>query len=187
MEHAVQGARGHVSQPGTHVVVPPAGPQASGDDPPVARAHGTETQDAEIRIVPAPRDPAEHAAAMAVDPVPHDLANEAADLQKARDPVDLGRSDRSLVPADLASEGAIARPVVRLAAARAQARIRLHSAHERLEIARWQLEVQVQLAEVVELGRVNRLVARVEGFHDAGPHTSSAAILTPHDADEVQR
>ena len=49
----------------------------------MARRHGSEVNEPQFRFVPAARDPAKHSTAMAVNAIPHDLANEAADLLKA--------------------------------------------------------------------------------------------------------
>src|SRR5262249_41282266 len=54
-------------------------------------------------------DPAQHAGAMAVDAIPHDLPDEASDLFEAGYPIELSHSDRHLVPAHLRYQGPAAR------------------------------------------------------------------------------
>ena len=122
---------------------------------------------------------------MAVEAVPHDLADQAANLQEALDPVELRGADGCLVAAALADQAAAAPDEVGLSAAGAQARLRLHALHEQLEIAGRKLEIEVELAQVVELRRVDGVVARVEGLDDAGTHASPSAILPADDADEI--
>src|SRR6267378_6106849 len=162
-QHALKGARSHVREAGTHVVLAMSPPKAAGHDAVLARAHGAQMQDAQLRIVPASRDPAEHPAAVAVDPIPHDLAHEATQLPEALDPVELGHADGGLVTAGLTDEAAIPRAVVRLSAACSEARLGLHALHQQLEVPGRQVKIEVELAEVVELRQVDGFEPSVKG------------------------
>ena len=116
-------------------------------------------------------DPAEHAGAVAVDAVPHDLAHEATDLLEARDPIELGHAHRHLVPADLLHQSAAQRidepwP----AGGGPDARIALHPLHQELEVADRQVEIHVQLAQIIEVLQPHRIQASIERVDNAGPH-----------------
>jgi len=123
---------------------------------------------------------------VAVEPVPHDLADEAAELLEALHPVELRGADGGLVAASFADEPAVARAVVGLAAAAPEARLGLHARKEQLEVARRKLQVEVELAHVIELRRVDGLVSGVERLDDARAHASPPAVVAPDDADEVE-
>ena len=142
--------------------------------------------EAQFGIVPASRDPAEHPAPVAVEPVPHDFPDEPADLQEAIHPVELGGTDGNLVTAALAHKVAVAPAVVRLSAASSHARLGLHALHERFEVTRRQLEIEVQLAEVVELPGVDGVEAGVEGFDHTRAHASPTSILASDGANEIE-
>ena len=58
---------------------------------------------------------------------------------------------------------------VGLAAAGGHARLGLHALHQDLEIARRQAQVEIELADVLVVVRIDGLVAGVEGLDDAGP------------------
>ena len=75
-------------------------------------------------------DPPKYATTVAVDGVPHHLADEPPDLLEAEDPVELGRTHRHLVPADLRHQRAALRvDEPRLAGGGPDARIALHPLH----------------------------------------------------------
>src|SRR5205085_12437038 len=120
------------------------------------------------------------------EPVPHDFPDEPTDLQEALRPIELGGSDGDLVTAALADEVAEAPAVVWLSTAASQSRIALHALHEDLEVAGRQLEIEVELAEIVELPGVDGLVAGVEGFDHARAHASPPSILASDDAAEIE-
>jgi len=67
----------------------------------VTGALWAQVDEAEGLEIDALGDPAEHASAVAIDAIPHDLADEAADLLEAGNPVKLGHAYRHLVPTDL--------------------------------------------------------------------------------------
>ena len=120
---------------------------------------------------------------MAIDAVPHHLADESPDLPEAGDPVELGRPHRHLVANGLRDQ----RPSLGvrepgLPGGRPQARLDLHSRHEQLEVARREVEVGIELAHIVELVELDRLEPAVEGFDDPGPYVAPPAVAVPHDA-----
>src|SRR5258705_9664489 len=144
-----------------HEVLAEAGPDAPRPDAlALAGPHRAQVEEAEIGIVHALRDPAQHARAVAVDPVPHDLPYEAADLAEASDPVELGHPHRHLVAADFGDALAGARmDEPGFSRAGPETRLPLHPPHQELEVAGWQIEVHVELAEVVVVVEVEALQA----------------------------
>src|SRR5919198_4888578 len=186
LPHPIDRARRHVREAGAHEVLTPARAQASSQDAPLARTHRPEVHEAKLWIVPATCDPPEHSAAMAVDAVPHHLAYETTDFEEALDAVELRRPDRGLVAAVLAHEAAVRTPVVGLPAACADPRLSLHPRHQKLEIARGKVEVEVELANVVELTRIDRFVSGIERLDHAGTDAATSAVLAADDADEVE-
>src|SRR5208282_3635034 len=152
-----------------------------GPDALLARAHWTQVDEAERIEIDALGDPPEHAGPVAVNAVPHDLAHEAADLLKAGYPIKLGHAHRHLVPTDFRHQRAALRvDEPRLAGGGPDARIALHPLHQRLEVADWQVQIHVQLAQIVEVLQAHRLQSGVEGLDDARPHLPAAAISAPH-------
>ena len=83
LRQAVDGAGQQIEGRGAHEVLAVAGAHPAGPDALLARSHGPQMQEAQALVVHALRDPAQHAAAVAVDPVPHHLPHEAADLAEA--------------------------------------------------------------------------------------------------------
>ena len=138
-------------------------------------------------VVHALRHPAQHAAAVAVDAVPHHLPHEAADLPEAGHPVELGHAHRHLVAAHLRDQRAVCGVhEVRLSRGGAEPGLGLHPLHEPLEVARRQVEVQVELAEVVESAEVHGLETGVERLHHARPHAPPAAVVAADDLEVRQ-
>ena len=132
----------------------------------------------EILVVVGERAPAQHAAAVAVDDVPADLGHEAADIAEAVDPVELGHADRHLVAAELADLGAACLVgEVGLAAAGAHLGVPLQLAHQAFEVARRQVEVHVQLADVVEVVHLQVGEPLVEGIDHAAADLAEAAVV----------
>jgi hypothetical protein len=107
--------------------------------------------EAEVGIVPAHRDPAELAGLVAVDRVPHDLADEAADLLEALPAVELRHPGRHLVAPPLGDEHA-GPPHVGLAGTGPDPGVRLHPRDQPRKIAGRQVEVEVELAEIGIVG-----------------------------------
>ena len=101
----------HVRRRSAHEVLAEAVSQTPGDEAFVAGTHRPEMDETKIRLILARCHPAEHSTPMAVDAVPHDLANEPADLIEAFDPVELGHTHGVLVPAHLAHQLSIQRHV----------------------------------------------------------------------------
>src|SRR5262249_24468966 len=156
-------------------------------DPPIARPHRSEMEKAEGRSVDALGDPAQHATAMAVDPVPHDLTDEPTDLAKARSPLELRHPHGHLVAADLGNERAGSRVhEVGLAGSSAEAGRRLHALGQELEIARGQIEIHVELAEVVEVVERDRLQSCVERLDDSRAHATPSPIGALHNPEVWQ-
>src|SRR5271165_2429876 len=166
-----------VERRGTHEVLPEPDPNPPGPDALMAGALRAQVDKADGLRTEALGDPAEHAGPVAVDAVPHDLAHEAADLFEAGDPIELGHADRHLVTTDFRHQRAALRvDEPRLAGGGPDARIALHPLHQRLEVADWQVQIHIQLAQVVEVLQSHRLQAGVEGLDDARPHLPAAAI-----------
>ena len=86
----------------------------------------------------------------------------------------------------LADKTAAPPAIVQLSTARSQARLPLHAPHEQLEVARGDLEVEVELAKVIERRRVDGVVPGIEGLDDPRADTSPPAIVAAQDADEVE-
>src|SRR5690606_22701850 len=126
--HAEEGRGAHVQEARAHVVLPGPVALAAGPDALVARAHGAQVGESQFRVVVALGDPPEHAAAVAVDAVPHHGPDEAPDLGEAVGPVELGHADGHLVAAGLADQASGLRVrVVRLAGAGADAGVLPHA------------------------------------------------------------
>src|SRR5882672_5254849 len=149
--HAVDGHCQVVEGRGTHEVLPEPGPKPPGPDALLARALWAQMNEANGLEIDALGDPAEHAGPVAVDAVPHDLAYEAADLLEAGDPIKFGHAHRHLVSADLRYQRAALRvDEPWLTGGGPNARIALHPLHQQLEVANWQVQIHIQLAQVIE-------------------------------------
>src|SRR5262245_13657113 len=99
----------------------------------MARTLGAQVDETDGLEITGLGDPAEHAAPMAVDAVPQDLTDKAADLLETSNPIELGHAHRHLVPADLRHQRAGPRvDEPRLAGCGPDARIALHSLHQQL-------------------------------------------------------
>src|SRR5262245_55845235 len=138
---AIDGAHEHVERPGAHEPLPAAVAPATGPDTVVAGTHRAQVHEPQRRLVPAAGDPAEHAAAVAVDAIPHSLAHETADRLEALAAIQLGHPRGHLVADRLGDEPAVAIGMVRLAAAGAEARLLLHALDQRREVRGRQFEV----------------------------------------------
>src|SRR5690606_4629087 len=97
------------------------------------------------------RDPTVHSAQVTVDSIPGDFADETADLAEALDAVELRRADGVLVAGALLEERAVRLALEELPGEVAEVRVGLHAFHEPLEVARRQLEISVELADVIEV------------------------------------
>src|ERR687891_2009521 len=129
--------------------------------------------DAERFVVDAFHDPPEHPRAMAVDAVPHHLFDKPADLAEAGLSIKLGHADRHLVTAHFWYEGTGARMhEPRLSGCRAEAWLGLHPPNKAFEIRGWQHQIEIQLADVLEIGRRDARVADIESFDDARADTT---------------
>ena len=114
---------------------------------------------------------------MAVDPVPHEFSDEAANLLETIGPIKLDHSDRVFVAAHLHHPAAVP-GVVRLTAGRADARIGLHADHQVLEIGGGEVEIEVELADVVELVRIDRVIPRVKRLDHATAELPVTAVAS---------
>src|SRR5262249_35944123 len=129
---------------GAHEILPEPDPKPSSPDALMARTHGAQVDETDKLDISGFGDPAEHATAMAVDAVPQDLTDKAADLIETSNPVELGHAYRHLVPADLRPTRAGPRvDEPRLAGGGPYARIALHPLHQQLEVADRQVQVHV--------------------------------------------
>src|SRR3979490_3217732 len=94
-------------------------------------------------VIHALGDPAKHAAPMAIDAIPHDLAYESSYLTETLNPVELSHSHRHFVAANLGDQFTSAGGnEVWLPGCRAEPRIRLHALHQQFEIERRQIKVE---------------------------------------------
>ena len=103
-----------------------------------------------VGLIAASSDPAEHSATVAIDPVPHDLANESTNLLETLDSIEFRHANGVFIPAHLADKLS-PKSHVRLSRTSPEARIRLHLVHQDLEVARWDLEVEIELADKIEI------------------------------------
>src|SRR4029450_12930728 len=93
-------------------------------------------------------NPALHSAHVAVDAVPADLTDEAADIPKARNPVELHWTHRVLVARTLFDLLAPTHQI-ELAGQRSERGVTLEALHGPLEVTRPYLEIAVELTEIV--------------------------------------
>jgi hypothetical protein len=114
---------------------------------------------------------------MAIDPIPHDLANETTDVAVTGRPVEFRHPHGHLVPADLRSQGA-GRGMKEVGPPRrcSQSRVGLHARDEELEVAGWKVEVDVELADLLENVEVHGLEARIERVDDTGAHAATSTV-----------
>src|SRR4051794_16479501 len=167
---------------GSHKILAEPGSDPPGPDTLMARALRAEVNKAQCFGVDAFGDPTEHARSVAVDAVPHDFRNKTTDLFEAFHAIELGHPDRHLVAADFRDQGGSARMrEPRLAGCGADARVALHSRHEQLEVAGWEFQIRIQLANVIELVKTHRLQPGVEGRHDARSYLARAGVHPTHD------
>src|SRR6056297_4243188 len=97
-----------------------------------------------LGIPPADGLPAQHPGLVAVDPVPHHLAHETADLVEASDTHEFRRPDRHLVRDVLAYLVTTGGGVISLARTGPDTRVGLHPVHQAGEISLRQIEVEVE-------------------------------------------
>ncbi len=135
----------HVGRPGPHEPLADAVPHPAGPPVLVARAHRPQVLERQLRVVPADGDPPQHPAPVAVDPVPHQLADEPADLPEALGPVELDHADRVLVPAHSPRPAPRRRVKYGLPLAVPIRGFGLHAVHQPLEVSPRQVQVQVEL------------------------------------------
>src|SRR5579862_6548798 len=86
-----------VQRSSTHKVLSVAGSHAPRPDALLARSHWPQMHEPQRLVVHALRKPTEHAAAMTVDSIPHDLAHEPTDFLEAFDAIELSHADRHFV------------------------------------------------------------------------------------------
>jgi hypothetical protein len=130
----------------------------------------------------APALPAHH---VTVEPVPHHLPNEAADILETGPAIEFRGADRHLVAHPLPDAVAGAVDVIGLARTGAEPRISLHLLDQPLEISLRQVEIEVELAEIGVPRGVDRLPTGIEGVDHPRAHGPVAAILAPDHADPV--
>src|SRR5437667_11527474 len=137
--------------------------------------------EANSQLIPTASDPAEHSAAVAVDAIPHDLPHEAADLLETFGAIELDHADGHFIAAGFGDELAIIAAEIGFAGAGADAGILFHSLNEGLEIARRDVEVEIELADVIEVTWIDGFVAGVEGVDDAGADGAAAMVFAAGD------
>ena len=135
-------------------------------------------------FVPGDRDPAELPRLVAVDRVPHHVADEAADVLEAGPAVELRHADRHLVAPPFGDEPPAAADIG-LARAGADAGIGLHALDKALEVARGQVEIEIELAQIGEVGQPHGIEAGIECLDHARSDGPVTAIWFRHDADPV--
>jgi hypothetical protein len=124
---------------------------------------------------------------MAVDPVPHHLRHEPPDLAEAGGAIELRHSHGHLVAAHLGHQGAaLGADEVRLAGGRPDPRVRLHALDEQLEIPRREVQVQVQLAQVLESVEVDSLEARAERLDHPRADIAASTVGSAQDPEVGQ-
>ncbi|HVQ26061.1 MAG TPA: hypothetical protein VMV01_12825, partial [Planctomycetota bacterium] len=74
----------------------------------------------------------------------------------------------------------------RLSRGGAEAWLVFHPPYESFEIRRWQHQIQIQLADVLEIVRRDARVAGVERFDDAGAHPTMATVSSADQPDVRQ-
>ena len=121
---------------------------------------------------------------MAIDRVPHHLAREPADFGETFPAVELGHADRHFIAAALA-DLAPAGGEVRLAAATSKLGIGFHPPDQLAEIAVRQIQVEVQLAEIVEVLEVDLLKPEIKRLHNARTDRAVPAVRFGVDFDPV--
>ena len=105
---------------------------------------------------------------MAVNAVPHHLADEPADLLETFPAVELGHAVGELVAAAFEDEGLV-HGDVGLAAGGSQVGIGREPVHQVGEVAGPEIQVAVELADEIVGVQVGQFEAGVEGLDDAGP------------------
>src|SRR5690606_9284423 len=176
LDRAVRRRREHVIERRAHVVLalPPAHPPHP--DVLLARAHRPQMHEAHLRIVDRLRDPPVHAAEVPVDAIPGHLAHEASDLAEALHAVELRGADGVLVARALLPQPPIGLALEALAAEVTEVSVRLHPLHRPLEVARAELEVAVELADVIALVEVHAREAIVERLDHAGADRARPSV-----------
>src|SRR6267378_3812730 len=173
---------GHEQEAGAHEIVSKSLAHAAREDALLAGTHAAQMDEPQLGLVPAACDPALHAAAMTIDPVPHHLPDETADLLEAGNPIELRHAEGGLVTVALSDQ----RPLlleVSLPAARTESGVGHHPLHQDFEIPRRKAQVEIQLAKVVVVVRVDRVVPGVERLYDARADGAAPAIASGHDLD----
>lgn len=122
--------------------------------------------------------PAHHAALVAIDPVPHQLAHEAANLLEAFGAIELGHPDRIFVAAEFGDEATGGwGGEIRFARDRAESCVCFHQFDEPFEISGRQVEVEVEFADVLVVKGVELGVPLVERVDHATAELSLAAVF----------
>ena len=174
---AVDGHCDIVERRGAHEVLPETSPNPTCPDAFLAGALRAQVDKADRLQISALGDPAQHAATVAVDAIPHDLAHKAPDLLEAVHAIEFGHAHRHLVAADLRNQGVALRvDEPGLAGCGPDARVALHPLHQSFEIARREIQIHVQLADIVKVLEAHRLQSSVEGLDDSGTDLPAAAI-----------
>jgi hypothetical protein len=184
LQHA-EDTGGHEIGKGTaHVILAEPVPPPPGMDARLAGAHGAQMLEIEVRVIPADGDPAHLTGLVAIDGVPHDLADKTTNRLKTGYAVEFRHARRHLIAAPFRHELAV-HAHVGLARTGADARVLPHPVDQRLEIPRRQVQIEIKLAEIIEVIQLYCVQTGIKRLDDAGPHRAVAAIGFPDHADPV--
>jgi len=145
--------------------------------------HIQETGTHEVLPKPVPHA-TQHSAPVAIDAIPHNLSHETAGFLETGHPVELRHAQRRLVTFPFRDQSATFFYIA-LATRRTHTRVLLHAFNQYLEIPFRQTEIQIQLAQVVEITRRDRFVSRVERIDHARSHGAMTPVCTRHDFNPV--
>ena len=138
-------AHRHIEKTRSHEILPISVAHPSSENPPLTRSHGPQMNKPQFGIIPTASNPPQHAAAMAIDPIPHHLANESPNRLETRDPIELGHSYRHFIAAFFTHISTISFKVS-LPTTGSECWVFIHPANQGFEILRRQVEIEVALA-----------------------------------------
>jgi hypothetical protein len=124
-------------------------------DPRLAGAHGPQMLEIQVGVIPADGRPAKLPRLVTVDGIPHDLTYETTNRLKTGYTVEFRHAHRHLVAAPLGHEAPV-HAHIGLARSRADARVFGHPRDQDLEIPGRQVQIEIELAEIIEVFQVDR-------------------------------
>jgi hypothetical protein len=160
-------------------------PHAAGQHAVLGAAHRSTVNETKLRpVIETARDPARLPGTMTVQPIPHHLPCKTADIAETRRAIKLGHAHRIFVAARFANQApGIAK--VGLAATGPQARVLLHPLYQRLEVARRQLEIEIELAEIRERMEINPFQPGIKSINNTRANPTLPAIISMNDMDKL--